>query len=88
MKKVCPSDEQKAIAMPNSRNRHSTRMKSKVDAGRVAAGVATSERGVDMAAISPRNPHPGKPDRLKAPAFFRIAEAQCQDLKRNPPIHN
>ena len=59
MKKVWPRDEQKAIAMPNSRNRHSTRMKPKVDAGRATADGNGSERDWVMAGISPRRPHPG-----------------------------
>jgi hypothetical protein len=63
-------------------------MKSKVDAGRMAAGVATSERGSDMAAISPRAPHPGKSDRIMAQAFFGQFMAEHRDLKRSPSMHN
>ena len=60
MKKVWPSDEQKAIAMPNSRKRHSTRMKSNVATCIGEADGSGSERGWVMAAISPRAGDPGK----------------------------
>ena len=45
MKKVWPSDEQKAIDMPNRMKRHSTRMKSSVEVGSaaLAAGVAVRD---------------------------------------------
>jgi len=54
MKKVWPSDEQKAIDAPNSRKRHSTRMKSNVDTCIGEVDGNGSERGWVMAGISPR----------------------------------
>ena len=42
MKKVCPSDDQNAMAIPNIRNRHSILIKSKLLNG---TGRADSEGG-------------------------------------------
>ena len=42
MKKVCPSDDQNAIAIPNIRNRHSVPRKSQLLIG---VGIANMEGG-------------------------------------------
>ena len=42
MKKVCPSDDQNAIAIPNIRNRHSVPRKSQLLIG---VGIADMESG-------------------------------------------
>ena len=47
MKKVCPSDDQNAIAIPNIRNRHSVAIKSQLltYTGKVDAKVGRADGG-------------------------------------------